>query len=97
MADVATPSAITMSTIDAGSEPTQKAQKSKPEKPDEQHYQEILAKADKEHKAAQEKVVRSSELCRQIRTAFSRICKHQLIHGDIECHQSQDRSRPTSK
>jgi len=68
MADVATPSAVIMSTIDAGSEPTHKAQNAKPEKPDEQHYQEILAKADKEHKAAQEKVVRSPELCHQRRT-----------------------------
>ena len=58
MADIATPSAATMSTIDAGSEPPQKSQKSRPEKPDEQSYQELLAKAESEHKAAQEKVVR---------------------------------------
>ena len=57
MADIATPSAAAMSTIDAGAEPSQKPQKAKPEKPDEQAYQEILAKAEKEHKAAQEKLV----------------------------------------
>ena len=58
MADIATPSAATMSTIDAGAEPSPKLQKSRPEKPDEEKYQEILARAEKEHKAAQEKVVR---------------------------------------
>jgi hypothetical protein len=68
MADVATPSAIAMSTIDAGSEPTQKPQKAKPEKPDEQHYQDILTKAEKEHKAAQEKVVCFSESYHQRRS-----------------------------
>lgn len=60
MADLATPSAASISTIDAGAEPSPKAQKSKPEKPDEQAYQESLTKAEKEHKAAQEKVVRPS-------------------------------------
>lgn len=58
MADVATPSATTMSTIDAGAEPAGRSQKTKPEKPDEQKYKEDLAKAEKEHAAAQEKVVR---------------------------------------
>ncbi|KAK0514215.1 hypothetical protein JMJ35_002832 [Cladonia borealis] len=56
MADVATPSAATMSIMDAGAEPSSKAQKSRPEKPDEQQYKETLAKAEKEHAAAQEKV-----------------------------------------
>ena len=58
MADVATPSAATMSIMDAGAEPSSKAQKTRPEKPDEQQYKENLAKAEKEHAAAQEKVVR---------------------------------------
>lgn len=58
MADIATPSAATMSTIDAGAEPSQKTQKTKPEKPDEHKYKESLGKAQKEHAAAQEKVVR---------------------------------------
>ena len=57
MADIATPSAATMSTIDAGAEPVGKTQKAKPEKPDESKYKEDLAKAEKEHAAAQEKVV----------------------------------------
>ncbi|KAI4255966.1 MAG: hypothetical protein LQ352_002317 [Teloschistes flavicans] len=56
MADLATPSAATMSTIDAGSEPNpEKAHKVKPDKPDEQLYKESLAKAEKEYAAAQEK------------------------------------------
>lgn len=58
MADVATPSEATMSIMDAGAEPSAKAQKSRPEKPDEQQYKENLAQAEKEHAAAQEKVVR---------------------------------------
>ena len=57
MADIATPSAATISTIDAGAEPATKSQKSKPEKPDEQKYKEDLAKAEREHAASQEKVV----------------------------------------
>lgn len=56
MADIATPSAATMSTIDAGAEPSQKPQNTKPEKPDEQKYRESLGKAQKEHAAAQERV-----------------------------------------
>ncbi|KAL8855606.1 MAG: hypothetical protein Q9178_007754 [Gyalolechia marmorata] len=56
MADLATPSAATMSTIDAGSEPTaEKAHKTKPERPDEEQYKESLAKAEKDYAAAQEK------------------------------------------
>ncbi|KAI4274006.1 MAG: hypothetical protein LQ337_004244 [Flavoplaca oasis] len=56
MADVATPSAATMSTIDAGSEPApNKATKTRPERPDEQQYKESLAKAEKDYAAAQEK------------------------------------------
>ena len=36
----------------------EKPQKSRPEKPDEDKYKEELAKAEKEHAAAQEKLVR---------------------------------------
>ncbi len=58
MADIATPSAAAMSTMDAGSEPiSDKTQKVKPEKPDEAQYKENLSKAEKEHAAAQEKFV----------------------------------------
>jgi len=58
MADIATPSAATMSTIDAGAEPAQKGQNSKPEKPDEDRYKKDLAEAEKENAAAQEDLVR---------------------------------------
>lgn len=57
MADIATPSAATMSTVDAGAEPAQKGQKSKPEKPDEDQYKKDLAKAEKENATAQEELV----------------------------------------
>jgi len=54
MADVATPPAA---------EATQgKQQIVKPEKPDEDKYKEDLAKAEKEHTAAQEKLVSSASL-----------------------------------
>lgn len=60
MADLATPSAATMSTIDAGSEPKlDKTAKARPEKPDEQQYKEGLARAEKEYTLAQEKLVRN--------------------------------------
>lgn len=59
MADISTPSAATISTIDAGSDRLEKQPKPRPEKPDEQLYKENLAKAEKEHAAAQEKLVRT--------------------------------------
>ena len=94
MADIATPSAATISTIDAGSEPSQKSQKAKPEKPekpDEQKYKESLAKAQKEHAAAQEKVVRLSNLKVPVPERGPIGSQH------VGCHQGQNRSRPTSE
>ena len=94
MADIATPSAATISTIDAGSEPSQKPQKikpEKPEKPDEQLYKESLAKAQKEHAASQERVVRLSNLNLPV-------SNHNPINSQrIGCHQGQDRPSPTSE
>lgn len=59
MADIATPSAATMSTINAGSESVaERVPKTKPEKPDEQKYKESLAKAEAEYAVAQEEFVR---------------------------------------
>ncbi|KAF2477843.1 uncharacterized protein BDR25DRAFT_275312 [Lindgomyces ingoldianus] len=52
MADVATPSAAKVATTDV---PKGKQQVVKPEKPDEETYKEELAKAEKEHAAAQQK------------------------------------------
>ena len=57
MADVATPSAATMATIDAGAEHPVKASKPKPEKPDEEAYKEALRNAEQENSKAQEKLV----------------------------------------
>ncbi len=52
MADLAKSSSVAISNgID-------KSQKAKPEKPDEQLYKDRLSKAEREHAAAQEKVVR---------------------------------------
>ena len=65
MADLQTPSAAAISTIDAGSDKPEAAQKqastqkSKPEKPDEHSYKEKLAKAEKDHADAKAKLVRS--------------------------------------
>ncbi|KAH7336743.1 hypothetical protein BKA66DRAFT_577468 [Pyrenochaeta sp. MPI-SDFR-AT-0127] len=53
MADVATPSAAPVATTDAAQG---KQQIVKPEKPDEEKYKADLAKAEKEHTAAQEKL-----------------------------------------
>lgn len=67
MADLLTPSSVTMTTINATAEQpektagTDKERKSKPEKPDEKQYKESLAKAEKEHAIAQEKVVSRGE------------------------------------
>ena len=57
MADVATPSAVAMSTMDGGAPPTPKPQKSKPEKPDEAAYKENLSQTEKAYLAAQDKFV----------------------------------------
>lgn len=63
MADLLTPSSVTMTTINATAEQpektpgTAKEHKPKPEKPDEKQYKEALAKAEKEHAIAQDKVV----------------------------------------
>lgn len=88
MADIATPSAATMSTIDAGSEPApEKASKARPERPDEQQYKESLAKAEKDYAAAQEKFVRASSC------AFH---TSRADHPVLECDQGQDRPRTAS-
>ena len=57
MADVATPSVIDMAMGPSAADTSEKSQKTKPEKPDEAKYKEDLAKAEKEHGAAQEKLV----------------------------------------
>lgn len=59
MADVATPPAPQKASAN-GSAPQGKQQIVKPEKPDEEKYKEALAKAEKEHTAAQEKLVSRS-------------------------------------
>lgn len=62
MADVATPAAIDMSLGTTNADNTEKTHKPKPEKPDEAKYKADLAEAEKEHAAAQEKLVRLSRL-----------------------------------
>ena len=60
MADVATPSAITMSTIDAGADSPQPAESkgaTKPERPDEAAFKEAESKLKKEFENAQKKTV----------------------------------------
>lgn len=56
MADVATAPAADLTNGKTG--PGDKAHKARPEKPDEEKYKTDLAKAEKEHAAAQEKLVR---------------------------------------
>ncbi len=93
MADVATPPAGTMSAIDAGAEPTGKPQKAKPEKPDEQRYKEDLAKAEKEHTAAQEKVVRLHATRGNVKLekeGREPIVTTSLCPPHLECDQSKD-------
>ncbi|KAJ4311143.1 multicopy suppressor of BFA (Brefeldin A) [Neodidymelliopsis sp. IMI 364377] len=55
MAELATPSAAQVATADATA-PQEKQQNVRPEKPDEDKYKEDLAKAEKEHQAAQDKL-----------------------------------------
>ena len=57
MAEAATPSAVAISTMDAGSDPIAKPQRTRPEKPDEAAYKIGLSEAEKAHTAAQQKLV----------------------------------------
>ena len=57
MADVTTPSAVAISTMDASATPATKSTKARPEKPDEAAYKDNLANAEKAYLAAQEKFV----------------------------------------
>ena len=60
MADVATPSAVDMATSNIKpdrQETTEKPEKKRPEKPDEEKYKADLAKAEKEHSTSQEALV----------------------------------------
>jgi len=60
MADVATPPTAKVATADVPV--SEKQQVVKPEQPDEAKYKEDLAKAEKEHTAAQEKFVGVSHI-----------------------------------
>lgn len=68
MADVATPPAAQASTNGAAA-PQAKQQVVKPDKPDEDKYKEDLAKLEKEHAAAQEKLVST---CSRVMRAVAR-------------------------
>lgn len=59
MADVGTPSAVAMGTSNAGAEPTKDkaAPPTKPERPDDESYKMELAKAEKELRASEERMV----------------------------------------
>jgi hypothetical protein len=59
MADVATPPAAQAASTNGAAAPQGKQQIVKPDKPDEEKYKEDLAKLEKEHTAAQEKLVSS--------------------------------------
>lgn len=73
MADVASSAAKTATTN--GSAPQGKQHVVKPEKPDEEKYKADLAKAEKEHAAAQEKLVSASGLRRlQISSPAASVC-----------------------
>ena len=83
MADVATPPAAQASTNGAAAPPA-KQQVVKPDKPDEDKYKEELAKLEKEHAAAQEKLVSTCPVpvwCAQSHG-------HELTGGCIAHHHS---------
>jgi hypothetical protein len=65
MADVATPPAAEAASTNGAAAPQGKQHIVKPDKPDEDKYKEDLAKLEKEHAAAQEKLV--SACCRAMR------------------------------
>lgn len=61
MADLATPSAAQISTSGAAKTAGKSTPVVKPEKPDEEAYKQELAKAEKELKSSEERMVRLSQ------------------------------------
>ena len=76
MADVATPPAAQATSTNGAAAPKEKQQIVKPDKPDEDKYKEDLAKAEKEHQAAQDKLVGflNFDVRLGARTCSSRAC-----------------------
>lgn len=102
MADLQTPSSAAMSTINAGADDTNKLAKTKPEKPNEPQFKENLAKAEKDHAIAQEKVVSwpgafsykpiCHDSCSIYNTKMEKQSVAQLAYRSlVECHQSSNR------
>lgn len=99
MVDLAKSSATAISTA------PDKSQKAKPEKPDEQLYKDSVQKAEREHAAAQEKVVRSwhnlqlisfsNSLCSI--TALTQICMQAAIKAKIDSAQPSNKDSPAGK
>jgi Spy/CpxP family protein refolding chaperone len=90
MADLATPSAAQISTSGAAKiAPKQTSSVVKPEKPDEEAYKAELAKAEKELKAAEERMVRSSVVMRQVACPpgiDALACRGKKYHGTAAEH-----------
>lgn len=87
MADIAKPSSPALSASKNGASIAENPPKARPEKPDEQLYKDVLAKAEREHAAAQEKVVRvtprNAELSAELH--ISTINSLHSFHSALTC------------
>lgn len=79
MADVAKPSSATLPASKNGTATAEDAQKTKPEKPDEQLYKDSLAKAEGEYTVAQEKLVRLTLMDTKLPSEFPSPTINQLL------------------
>lgn len=96
MADLATPSAAQISTSGAAkTAPKQTTSVVKPEKPDEDNYKSELAKAEKDLKAAEERMVRSSRHGESHTAALARRGNITNRHHHTDTHR-RGTSRPSS-
>lgn len=68
MADIAKPSSPPLSASKNGTIISENSHKAKPEKPDEQLYEDAIAKAEREYTAAGEKVVRVTPISAELST-----------------------------
>jgi hypothetical protein len=94
MADVATPSGAAM--FDGGAQDKKKATFEKPDKPDEEVYKANLKKAEKEHVASMEKLVRGLFRFCSFSKVGAKVARQPAVtHTNffIDCYQESNRAR----
>ncbi|KAK5124468.1 hypothetical protein LTR85_001685 [Meristemomyces frigidus] len=102
MADVATPSAVAMSTADTGAQPAKdKAPPpTKPERPDEEQYKSELAKADKELRASEDRMKQIKaklDMARPNNKDSPSAKRQQELRAELQSIRTQQQSSKSSR